>query len=204
MKTKSASDWDERYRESETGLFGDAPNEYLRMVCARHGFMPQTALLPADGDGRNGTWLAGRDMDVTAFDLSPEATRLAQARDTAAGVSVERFCADVMDWQPEAGRRWEAVMIFYLHGPTVLRQTAMEKAMAALAPGGWLVLEGFAKAAEPSSGQRDSEARYNLSELERWANGLEIVELMAGKLLLDEGSRHQGLANVARLIARVR
>ncbi|MEZ5876949.1 MAG: class I SAM-dependent methyltransferase [Tepidamorphaceae bacterium] len=105
MNSKSAADWDKRYREHDMSLFGDAPNEYLRMVCARSDFAPQTVLLPADGDGRNGAWLARRGMSVTAFDLSTEAMRLAQARDKDTGVDVERFNADV-EWRPGAGHLW--------------------------------------------------------------------------------------------------
>ena len=86
----SGPDWDARYRAAEGSLFGDAPNDYLRMICARTDFAPKTALLPADGDGRNGSWLASQGIAVTAFDLSAEATRRAVDRDKVNGVSVER------------------------------------------------------------------------------------------------------------------
>ncbi|MCB1479901.1 MAG: class I SAM-dependent methyltransferase [Rhodobiaceae bacterium] len=204
MNSKSAADWDKRYREHDMSLFGDAPNEYLRMVCARSDFAPQTVLLPADGDGRNGAWLARRGMSVTAFDLSTEAMRLAQARDKDTGVDVERFNADIMEWRPGAGRLWDAVAILYLQGPAELRQTAILKAIASLAPDGWLVLEGFARVAGATMGPKDAENRYAISELETWTKELKIIELMAGKLMLDEGDRHKGHADVVRLAARKR
>ena len=199
----SGPDWDARYRAAEGSLFGDAPNDYLRMICARTDFAPKTALLPADGDGRNGSWLASQGIAVTAFDLSAEATRRAVDRDKVNGVSVERFTADVTAWQP-AGRTWYAAIVFYLHGPASLRRACLDKAIASLAPGGWIVLEAFAKAPQPATGPGPGSPalRYSNEELAEWVGELQIVELMAGTILLDEGSRHSGLADVVRLAAR--
>ncbi|MCB1472569.1 MAG: class I SAM-dependent methyltransferase [Rhodobiaceae bacterium] len=199
----SGPDWDARYRAAEGSLFGDAPNDYLRMICARTDFAPKTALLPADGDGRNGSWLASQGIAVTAFDLSAEATRRAVDRDKVNGVSVERFTADVTAWQP-AGRTWDAAIVFYLHGPASLRRACLDKAIASLAPGGWIVLEAFAKAPQPATGPGPGSPalRYSNEELAEWVGELQIVELMAGTILLDEGSRHSGLADVVRLAAR--
>lgn len=195
--------WDERYARAQGGLFGEEPNDYLRMVCARSEFAPRSALLPADGDGRNGTWLAKRGIAVTAFDLSAVATRRACERDARAGVSVERFTADLTQWQREPGRTWDAACIFYLHGPAALRRAALDTARAALGPGGWLVLEAFARGGSMLVGSAEPASRYDLGEIEEWAAGLQIVELMSGLCLLDEGRRHAGPATVVRLLARV-
>src|SRR5690606_6359947 len=94
--------------------FGTAPNEYLRMVCARSGFAARTALSLADGDGRNGRWLARQGLAVTAVDVSAVATERALALDRAGGVAVERVTADLADWTPAAGRTWDAVVLIYL------------------------------------------------------------------------------------------
>ncbi|MFN0264731.1 class I SAM-dependent methyltransferase [Tepidamorphus sp. 3E244] len=198
---QKGKDWDVRYRESAGALFGDAPNDYLRMVSAREGFAPVSALLIADGDGRNGTWLATRGLAVTALDLSEEATRLARARDAASGVTVERVCADVTIWTPQ-DRAWDAAFVFYLQGPSALRRAGVETARAALKPGGWLVLEGFASGGDLNIGPSTTAKRYDLAELRTWCEGLEIVELVSGEVLLDEGARHNGPAHVVRLLAR--
>ena len=78
------------------------------------------------------------------------------------------------------------------------------KPIASLAPDGWLVLEGFARVAGATMGPKDAENRYAISELETWTKELKIIELMAGKLMLDEGDRHKGHADVVRLAARKR
>src|SRR3546814_18397233 len=64
-----AARWDKRYRAATAPLFGEAPNEYLRMVCARSDFAARSVLCLADGDGRNGCWLAARGLAVTALDV---------------------------------------------------------------------------------------------------------------------------------------
>lgn len=200
---KSPADWDARYGAAAGGLFGEAPCEYLREVTARSDFAPRTALVLADGDGRNGTWLAGQGLAITAVDFSAEATRRALARDRAAGVAVERITADLATWRPEPGRRWDAVFLFYLHGTAELRRTAVRTGADALGPGGWLVVEGFAKAqAARSMGPDDPAKLYALDELADWLPDLEPVEALAGRILLDEGARHHGPAEVIRLAAR--
>lgn len=196
--------WDARYAAAEGGLFGERPNDYLRMACARPGFAPRTALMLADGDGRNGSWLAAQGVAVTAVDLSAEATRRAAARDRAAGAGVERICADLDVWTPPAGRRWDLATVIYLQGPARLRRRAVETAVAALAPGGWFLLEGFAKldAPGPTLGPEGAGLRYDLEELPDWIGGLSPVEALEGLVRLDEGPRHAGLGAVIRLLAR--
>lgn len=199
-----AAEWDRRYAEAQGGLFGDQPNLYLRAALARPDCAPGSALMLADGDGRNGTWLAAQGVAVTAVDLSPEATRRAEARDRAAGVSVAREVADLGGWSPGA-RRWDMAAILFLHGAEALRRRTVETAAAALAPGGWLVLEGFATAqAGGGMGPDDPDKLYDLPELRRWIAGLALVEALTGVVALDEGPRHAGEAAVVRLLARRR
>jgi hypothetical protein len=198
----TASEWDDRYAASPDGLFGEAPNEYLRMVVARSDFAAGSALMLADGDGRNGAWLAGRGLAVAAVDLSPVATTRAQARDAAAGVRVAREAADLADWRPEG--RFDAAFLLFLHGPPALRARAAATAAEALTPGGWFVLEGFsaARAGGAAMGPDDPAKRWRLDELVAMLPGFELVEAFEGLTRLDEGPRHRGLAAVTRLAAR--
>lgn len=203
-KTPSAADWDKRYGASSEPLFGEAPNEYLRMICARSDFTAESALCLADGDGRNGAWLAAEGLAVTAMDLSAVATERARALDARRGVWVERFTADLADWAPAAGRQWDAVFLIYLHGAWALRHRVLELAVSALAPGGWLAVEGFAKAQGPRSGMGpdDPDRLYSLEELHGVAAGLQLVEALSGRVHLEEGTRHRGEAEVVRFAAR--
>jgi len=202
----AAQRWDARYRAAGEAPFGEAPSEYLREILARSDFAARTALCLADGDGRNGGWLAGQGLAVTAVDVSAVATKQALALDRRRGVSVERIAADLADWTPDPRRAWEAVFVIYLQGPAALRLRALEIAAAALAPGGWLVVEGFSKALGPRSGMGpdDPDRLYSLEELHQALPALQVVEALAGRVLLNEGRRHRGEAEVIRFAARRR
>jgi len=205
-ETSSAVRWDKRYRAAAEPPFGEAPNDYLRMILARADFTAASALCLADGDGRNGAWLAEQGLAVTAVDVSGVATERALALDARRGVSVERVTADLAAWAPQGGRQWQAVFIIYLQGTSALRRRALEVGAAALAPGGWLVLEGFAKAqaGRPDMGPDDPDRLYDLEELHAALPGLTVVEALAGRVRLEEGTRHRGEAEIVRFAARRR
>ena len=64
-----AAFWDERYK-GEDFAFGTAPNEFL--VSQAHHLKPGLrALVPGDGEGRNGVWLAEQGLIVDTVDVSP-------------------------------------------------------------------------------------------------------------------------------------
>ncbi len=194
-------DWDARYAGAEGGLFGEAPSPWLRMGLAR-GAAGRTALCLADGDGRNGTWLAARGWAVTGVDLSAEATRRACARDRAAGVTAERVAADLADWAPE-GRVWDLTALIYLQGPPELRRRGLEAAAVATAPGGWLLAEGFGGEGGDGPGPGAARLRWSAAEALGWLGpGWRVVEALEGTALLDEGPKHQGPARVMRLLLR--
>ena len=79
--------WEARFSVPEY-LFGTEPNEFLR---ANARLLPARgkALAVADGEGRNGVWLAEQGLDVLAIDYSP--TALAKAETLARLGLVERL-----------------------------------------------------------------------------------------------------------------
>lgn len=198
-------DWNKSYANAETRLFGDAPNEYMREVLARSDVAPKSILCLADGDGRNGSWLAAQGYNVTAVDISEVATEQASAHDKALGVSVERITADLATWSPN-GRTWDAVFLMYLQCEAEVRNRAATLGAAALSPGGWFAAEGFA----PSNNEGNSELGPSMPELlyERddliaaLGDGMQIVEAFKGWTHLKEGKRHQGKGWVLRLLAQ--
>lgn len=201
---RTMPDWDASYRDSETALFGDAPNEYVREIVARSDFAAHTALCLADGDGRNSSWLASHGLAVTAVDLSEVATAQARARDAAAGVTVERHVADLAHWTPPPEAYWDSAFLVYLQCESEVRNHAIRTASAALAPGGWFVAEGFARVAgyDGKLGPGKPDLLYDLDELLGVLDGFEIVEALSGRVRLAEGRRHQGLGDVVRIAAR--
>jgi hypothetical protein len=68
--------WNQRFA-AEHYVFGESPNAYLQSQAIHlvHG----TALAVADGEGRNGVWLAEQGLQVDAFDFSDIGIQKAQA-----------------------------------------------------------------------------------------------------------------------------
>lgn len=199
----AAPDWDAKYGASEGSLYGEAPNDYLRMVLARPGVAPRRALMLADGEGRNGRYLAGLGLAVVAVDGSRVGTEKARRLDVAAGVRVERIHADLADWVP-AGET-DLAGLFYLHCEPEVRDRAILRAVASLAPGGWFVAEVFAKAqaARPGMGPDRPDNLYAAEALAALLPpDMVLVEALEGLVRLDEGTGHHGLGAVVRVLAR--
>ncbi|HZF77915.1 MAG TPA: class I SAM-dependent methyltransferase [Acetobacteraceae bacterium] len=201
MSLSTGAGWDERYA-GEGFQFGEAPNEYLRAQAwrLRPGLR---ALAVGDGEGRNGVWLAGQGCDVLSLDWS--AVGLAKARGLAAtrGVTLRTEAADLAAWDgPEAA--FDLVAWIYLHLPPADRAAAAPRVLRAMAPGALLVLECFTPAQEGrrSGGPKDPALLWTRALVERHFAGLEVLELLEGTVLLDEGPRHQGPAEVVRAVLR--
>ena len=62
MSSDAPLSWDVRYA-GETFLFGEAPNAFLAAQAARLRRSGR-ALAVADGEGRNGVWLAEQGLEV--------------------------------------------------------------------------------------------------------------------------------------------
>ncbi|WP_421993734.1 SAM-dependent methyltransferase [Roseococcus sp.] len=193
--------WDERY--SGGGFqFGEAPNGYL--LAQSHRLRPgMAALAVGDGEGRNGVWLARQGLQVTSLDWS--GVGMAKAREMAAarGAALETVVADAAQWDWPAAR-FDLIAWIYLHLPPADRALAAAGCRRALKPGGLLVLEGFSPAQQGrrSGGPKLPELLWDRAIVERDFAGLEVLELTEGAVRLDEGPRHQGLAEVVRCVLR--
>jgi len=198
------SNWDAKYAAKRDAPFGDNPNEYLREILARSDFRAGSALCLADGDGRNGTWLARQGIAVTAVDLSPVGTERALRRDAEAGVEVEREVADLAVWAPRPGRRWDAVFLFYMHCEKETRKRTLRLAADLVPAGGWFVMEAFAKgqAEDEDMGPDDPDLLYSLPELRAAFPDFLVVEALSGHIGLNEGEKHCGEGEVVRFAAR--
>ena len=195
--------WDQNYSAVDGYKYGEAPNAFLREEAARLD-SPSRILVPGDGEGRNGVWLAEQGHAVQSIDSS--AVGLARARDLAQrrGVAIDTVQADLASWQPEPASA-DAVVMIYLHLPPALRPAVHAKLVQALKPGGLLLLEAFhpKQLGYSSGGPKDEAMLYTLDMLRAdLADGMEEVMAEEGPATLDEGPSHQGPAWVTRWIGR--
>ena len=193
--------WDERYSGGDF-QFGEAPNRYLENLAPwlRPGMR---ALALGDGEGRNGIWLAERGLVTTSLDWSAVGSAKTAALAARRGVTLATVTADAAAWDyPAAG--FDLVAWIYLHLPPVDRAAAAAGALRALAPGGLLALECFTPAQQGrrSGGPKMPELLWSRAIVEDLFGGLEVLELLEGTVLLDEGPRHQGHAEVVRALLR--
>jgi SAM-dependent methyltransferase len=152
-------DWDERY-SYDGYTWKTEPNQFVAAELA--DLTPGRALDLAAGEGRNSVWLARRGWWVTAVDFSR--VGLAKGRKLAAGrgVEVEWVVADLLDYVPEAAA-FDLVLIAYLHLYPPSRSIVLERAAAALAPGGTLLIVGHdvANLTEGTGGPQDPAVLYS-------------------------------------------
>jgi len=193
--------WDERYAGGGF-QFGEAPNLFLLSQAhrMRRGLR---ALAVGDGEGRNGVWLAEQGMEAMSVDWSGVGLAKAQALAVRRGVALSTVTADVARWTwPVAG--FDVIAWIFVHLPPEDRALASAGALRALAPGGLLLLEAFTPAQEGrrSGGPKDPSLLWSRALVERHFAGLEVLELLEGTVALDEGPRHQGLAEVVRAVLR--
>jgi SAM-dependent methyltransferase len=131
-------DWDKRYASVEN-LWAVKPNRFL--VAEARGLNPGRALDLACGEGQNAIWLATLGWDVTGVDYSEVAISKARTRGDRDGVHVDFLVADLVSYEPEAGA-FDLVLVLYLHIPRDERRGVLERAAAAVAPGGTFVFVG--------------------------------------------------------------
>lgn len=80
-------------------------------------------LVPGDGEGRNGVWLATQGHEVTSVDNSDMGLQKAKSLAASRGVSLRTELVDLANWQP-AVASFDALVLIYTHLPSRFRQTA--------------------------------------------------------------------------------
>src|SRR5690242_7616878 len=133
--------WNERF-SIDGYLFGTAPNAFLasQRHLLRRG---ATALAVADGEGRNGVWLAEQGLDVLSVDFSEKALAKARRLAEERGVRLQTAQSDLFEWSWE-GRSFDLVVAIFIQFATPAERTVLFARMkGALKPGGHLILQGY-------------------------------------------------------------
>jgi 2-polyprenyl-3-methyl-5-hydroxy-6-metoxy-1,4-benzoquinol methylase len=203
--------WNSRYGEPGFA-YGTTPNAFLASQQAR--LRPgMTALAVADGEGRNGVWLAEQGLDVLSVDAS--AVGLAKARELAAqrGVRLATEQVDLATWAwPVA--HFDVVAAIYIHLPSAIRRRVHRAMLRALKPGGLLVMEAFTPRQlsdqHPSGGPKDPDMLFTAAMLREDFTGADDPALPHAAILqldelvteLNEGKYHVGPGSVVRMLLR--
>ena len=194
--------WDQRYAVDEY-IFGTEPSDILTRH-TQYIKAGETALTIADGEGRNGVYLARQGLQVTSFDVSPvgiaKAKRLA-VRHQAALMILENDIKS-WDWKPES---FDVVVgIFFQFLDPVARAKVFAGIIGTLKPNGRVFLRGYTPRQQHyrTGGPSEIENLYTSDLLLREFRGFEILHLEEREVDLSEGPRHTGMSAFVDFIAR--
>jgi hypothetical protein len=194
--------WEKRFSAPDY-VFGTEPNAFLK---AQAGLLPKsgTALAVADGEGRNGVWLAERGLDVLSIDWSPAAQAKARTLAKMRGVALRTALADVVAWEwPVAG--YDAVVAIFVQFLAPEERHWMFAAMTtALKPGGLLLIEGYRpeQLNYKTGGPSQVENLYTRALLEAEFAGLSELRIEEHDSMTSEGTGHVGMAALIDLVGR--
>ena len=194
--------WNQRFSGNDY-LFGTAPNAFLasQRPLLRHG---QSALAVADGEGRNGVWLAEQGLDVLSIDFSTNAQAKAQLLAAARGVSLRTELVDLFAWD-WGGRSFDIIAAIFIQFATPDERAALfVKIKGALRPGGHLILQGYRpkQLDYGTGGPPNAENMYTEDLLRRSFDDLTIVHLSEHDDVIVEGAGHAGMSALIDLVAR--
>jgi cyclopropane fatty-acyl-phospholipid synthase-like methyltransferase len=194
--------WEGRYGVPDY-IFGKRPNYFLASCKA---LLPTSgkALAVADGEGRNGVWLAEQGLDVLSIDFSPSAQQKAETLAKERGVTIAFERADVHAWRyPEAAFDVVVEIFTQFSSPAdrSLKWSGMRKT---LKPGGLLIIQGYTpkQLQYGTGGPREIENLYTRAMLEEAFRGFRDVKIVEEELELHEGTAHGGMSAVINFTAR--
>ncbi|MDX6751278.1 class I SAM-dependent methyltransferase [Geminicoccaceae bacterium 1502E] len=196
------AEWDRRFG-SEDYLFGTEPNAFLVRQADR--LRPGMKVLAvADGEGRNGVWLAGRGLDVLSVEASSVALEKAQRLAHDRGVNLATEQADILSW--DWGReRFDAIAAIFIQFARPRERARLFGLMQdALRPGGLLLLQGYRpeQVGRGTGGPPFAENMYTEPMLREAFAALEILELQSCEADIREGTGHAGMSALIDLVAR--
>lgn len=193
--------WDERYSADEY-VYGTEPNDFLREQ-AHLLSEGSHVLCLADGEGRNGVFLAGLGHHVTSVDASAVGLDKAQHLAKKRGVTITTTCADLATFDLGV-QRWDAIVSIFCHLPHHLRSQVHGAVYPALAPGGIFLLEAYtpAQLQYKTGGPPTEEMLMSSSQLLSELYPL-VIELCHERTrTIHEGHLHNGVSAVVQVIGR--
>jgi cyclopropane fatty-acyl-phospholipid synthase-like methyltransferase len=192
--------WNERF--SAPGyLFGTAPNAFL--ASQAHRLAPGMKVLSiADGEGRNGVFLAERGLDVLSVDFSP--TALAKARELARsrGVTLKTEQVDIEQWTWPVAQFDAVVSIFTQFSSPAERPRIFAGMKQALRPGGILVMQAYRpeQLAYGTGGPKEVERLYTRALLEGAFGDFAALDIREHDDEINEGGGHAGMSALIDLV----
>jgi SAM-dependent methyltransferase len=193
--------WQARFATPDYA-FGKEPNYFVRScrkLLPPHG----RALAVADGEGRNGVWLAEQGLDVVSLDFSPAAQSKARALAAERAVTANFVQADVHAWDYPQAAFDVVVEIFAQFSPPAERAIKWQGMRRALKSGGLLIIMGYTpkQLQYGTGGPKQVEKLYTRAMLEREFGDFRDLTVVEEEREMREGASHAGISAVIGLTA---
>ena len=201
--TDATQFWNERFDKKEF-IFGKEPNEYLVEQVSLYLKPNSFVLCIADGEGRNGVWLAKQGMRVTGFDVSDIALSKANqfAADNKVNIQYSLCDTDGFDWQTNS---YDAVVsIFIQFADPEMRARIFKQVHQTLKLGGLFILQGYTpkQLVYKTGGPSLIEHLYTEEMIRELSQDFEILQLQCYEKELSEGARHIGMSALLGMVAK--
>ncbi|MFN3386741.1 MAG: class I SAM-dependent methyltransferase [Candidatus Thermochlorobacter sp.] len=196
----SVEHWNTRYSESGYA-YGKEPNTFL---AAHFASIPKgKVLVLADGEGRNGVFLALQGYTVTSVDWSIVGLEKARALAKEKQVTLTTVLCDLEAFQIQPNE-WSGIVSIFCHLPKPLRQRVHRACVQGLQHGGVFLLEAYSpkQLQFGTGGPKTEELLMQLDDVKSELDGLSFE--LAHEIERDviEGKYHTGRASVIEIIAK--
>jgi SAM-dependent methyltransferase len=202
MESSEYARWQSRYSAPEY-LFGKVPNYFLASCKA---LLPKAGkvLAVADGEARNGVWLAEQGLDVVSIDFSQAAQTKAAALANERGVKIALAHTDVHAWDYPPDAFDVVVEIFTQFSAPAERARKWAGMRRTLKPGGLLIVQGYTpkQLQYGTGGPKEIENLYTRAMLEQAFGDYRDIKIVEEEREMHEGSAHGGMSAVIGLTAR--
>lgn len=191
--------WNERYNEAQYA-YGTEPNDFLKSQPLGAGLK---VLCLAEGEGRNGVYLAGLGNDVSCIDYSEEGLKKTSQLAAQNGVEVSCICADLGEMNL-VENSWDVIVAIFAHLPTQVKSHIWPQIFSALKPGGKLIMEVYdqEQLRFGTGGPQHPDLLYSIDELEELlGNRFDQIQMSKVYREVHEGTYHNGASATLQVLA---
>jgi 2-polyprenyl-3-methyl-5-hydroxy-6-metoxy-1,4-benzoquinol methylase len=191
--------WNERYAETAYA-YGQEANDFLK---AQQIGSDLKVLCLAEGEGRNGVYLAGLGNDVTCIDYSEEGLKKTSQLAEQNGVEVSCICADLGEINL-VENSWDVIVAIFAHFPTSVKSHIWPQIFTALKPGGKLIMEVYdqEQLRFGTGGPQHADLLYSQEELQDLLVGdFKNIQIEKVYRAVHEGTYHNGASATLQVLA---
>jgi 2-polyprenyl-3-methyl-5-hydroxy-6-metoxy-1,4-benzoquinol methylase len=191
--------WNERYAETAFA-YGQEANDFLK---AQQIGSDLKVLCLAEGEGRNGVYLAKLGNEVTCVDYSEAGLEKTKTLAKQNGVEVACVCADLGEMQLQANT-WDVIVAIFAHFPKPVKSHIWPQIFTALKPGGKLIMEVYdqEQLRFGTGGPQHADFLYSQEELQDLLVGdFKNIQIEKVYREVHEGTYHNGASATLQVLA---